>query len=230
MCIVMLTGCQQQDDMTLATGVLELELSRAGHPAVATRAVDDDLCVDILDDEGTLLNHYAAGTVPAKIVLAPGNFVLRAYTDNQTSWPTANSGKGTACYYAETTFSMENDMVFRMRLDVPMTNYAVSLALPEHFHELFSSYTFTLHSGTRTVTINEGEKAYFAVAEGGFSYALRATNTDNVTHSHSAIDFPDIEAGKVFTVSYSYDSNATSGGVDIIITDDMETENTDISL
>ena len=229
MCIALLTSCQQ-DDMTTATGVLELELTRAGRPAVATRAVDDDLTVDILDDEGTLLNHYTPGTVPEKILLMKGSFRLRAYTDNQTTWQTANGGKGEGCYYAETSFSMDEDMVFRLKLDVPMTNYAVGLKLPQHFTSLFRTYTFTLTSGTRSVNIAEGEKAYFSLADGGFTYALRATNIDGNTHSHSAIEFPDVEAGKLFTIRYSYDSDATSGGVDIVITDDMETDNSEINL
>lgn len=231
MCVSLLASCQKEADIApAATATLELELTRAGRPVVATRAVDHDLTVDIYDDEGTLLNHYAPGTVPTKIVLMPGNFRIRAFSDNQSTWPTANSGKGEGCYYAETTFSMEQDMVFRLKLDVPMTNYAVGLKLPPHFNELFRSYTFTLTSGTRTVSITEGEKAYFAVADGAFSYALRATNIDNNTHSHSAIEFPDIEAGKLFTVRYSYDSDATSGGVDIVITDDMENDDTNIHL
>ena len=230
MCIALLTACQQEDGYAPTTATLELELTRAGRPAATTRAIDDDLTVDILDDEGTLLLHYLPGTVPSKITLTPGIFTLRAYTDNQTSWATANGGHGEGCYYAETSFQMENDMVFRLKLDVPATNYAVSLALPDHFNDLFKAYTFTLKSGQRTFAITEGQKAYFSPAEGGFSYALSATNIDGNTHSHSAIDFTDIEAGKCFTVKYSYATDATSGGIDIIITDDMETDDTNIHL
>ena len=228
MCIALLTSCQQ-DDITTATGVLELELTRAGRPAVATRAVDDDLTVDIYK-QNTRVGHYQPGSVPAKIILEPGDFRLVAYTDNQTTWTTANSGKGEGCFYAETTFHMDEDMVFRLKLDVPMKNYAVGLKLPQHFTDLFRTYTFTLTSGSRSVNITEGEKAYFSVADGAFTYALRATNIDNNTHAHSAIEFPDIEAGKLFTIRYSYDSDANSGGVDIVITDDMETDDTNIHL
>lgn len=232
LCTALLAACQQEQlSPTVGEAVLELDLQRLGRPMLTTRAVDDDLVVDILKD-GTLYNdmHYAPGTVPSRIVLEPGNFVLRAYTDNQTTWAAANDGRGEAAYYAETSFTMEDDMVFRLKLDVPMTNYAVGLQLPDLFNNLFSAYTFTLQSGTRTVTITEGQKAYFSVADAGFSYALRATNIDGVAHAHSAIDFTDVEAGKCFTIRYSYDSSATSGGVDIVITDDMEPNDTNINL
>ena len=230
--IICLTACQQEQlQPSQGRGVLELDLQRMGRPTVITRAVDDDLTVDILKD-GVLYNgmHFTPGNVPVKIVLEPGLFTIRAYTDNQDSWKTANGGKGESCYMAETTVEMEEDMVKRLTLQVPMTNYAVSLELPEFFNNLFRSYVFTLKSGGRTTTIKEGEKAYFDPADQGFSYALSATNTDGNTHAHSAINFPDVAAGKLFTLRYSYDSDATSGGVDIVITDDMETDDTNVSL
>ena len=229
--IVLLASCQQEEiSVQKGSAVLELSLSRMGRPTMTTRAVDEDLAVAIYKVGGIPYVQYAAGQVPQKIVLEPGTFKVIAYTENQNNWKTANGGKGAACYYAETTVEMENDMVVRLALEVPMTNYAVGLELPEHFTELFRSYTFTLRSGSRVTAIKEGEKAYFDIADGGFSYSLRATNTDGKTNSHSAIDFPDVEAGKLFTLRYSYDSDATTGGVDIVITDDMETDDTNVNL
>lgn len=230
MCIALLTACQQDAGLPTGEAVLELELTRAGRPTATTRAVDDDLAVAIYKDHTTPYKQYSAGSIPRKISLEPGTFRIVAYTDNQSTWPSANDGKGAACYYGDTIITMENDMVFRLRMEVPATNYAVGLQLPEHFNDLFRTYTFTLKSGTRTTTIKEGERAFFDVADGGFSYALRATNTDGKTSSHSDIEFPDIAAGKLFTIHYSYDSDATSGGVDIVITDDMGNDDTDISL
>lgn len=231
MCIALLTtSCQKDNDLTPASSVLELELSRAGRPLITTRAVDNDLTVDIYNKQNSRVGHYQPGSVPSKIVLEPGEFRLVAYTDNQTTWTTANGGKGAGCFYADTIFTMEDDMVFRLKLDVPMTNYAVGLSLPEHFHTYFPTYTFTLSSGGRTTTIQEGEKAYFDVADKGFTYALWVTNSDNTPHSHSALEYNDIQAGKLFTIRYSYDSDATTGGVDIIITDDMEPDNNGITL
>jgi hypothetical protein len=195
-----------------------------------SRAVDQDLAVSVYKQDGSLFVQYPAGGVPKKIVLEPGTFKVVAFTDNQSNWQTANGGKGVACFYDETTVEMEEDMVKRLQMRVPMTNYAVGLELPEHFTELFRAYTFTLKSGSRTTSIVAGERAYFSVADGGFSYALRATNIDGITHSHSAIEYKDVSVGKLYTLRYSYDSDATSGGVDIVITDDMGTEDTDVTL
>lgn len=230
MCIALLTSCQQEQLEPTGQCVLELELSRAGRPSVSTRAIDDDLVVAIFTADGTPVNQYVPGFVPSKIVLTPGTFRICAYTDNQSSWPSANNGRGAACHYGDTLITMENDMVFRLKMEVPATNYAVGLQLPDRFNTYFTSYTFTLKSGSRTCSIKEGEKAYFDVADGGFSYALSATNTDGTPHAHSDIEFPDVEAGKLFTILYNYDSDANSGGVNIVITDDMGTDDNDINL
>ena len=228
--VVLLAACQQELQEPAAEAVLELELSRAGCPTMSTRAVDNDLAVAIYRADGTPYKQFAAGNIPGKIALEPGDFRVVAFTENQSSWPTANDGRGAACHYGDTVITMENDMVFRLRMEVPATNYAVGLQLPERFNDLFPSYTFTLKSGSRSVNIQEGERAYFATADGGFSYALRATNTDGKTNAHSAIEFTEVEAGKLFTLHYSYDSDANSGGVDIVITDDMGSDDNDINL
>ena len=230
--IFLFSACQQED-MVPITGnaVLELDLYRMGYPQMeVTRACDADLVVDILDANRTLYCHYDAGSVPQKILLEPGIFYVQAYTDNQTTWHSASGGKGEACYFLETSVEMEYDMVKRLQMRVPMINYAVGLELPDLWDVLFRSYTFTLRSGSRTTAIHAGEKAYFAVLDEGFSYSLRATNTDGRTSSHSSIEYKDISAGKLYTIRYSYDSDATSGGVDIVITDDMGTDDSNISL
>ena len=230
--IVLFTACQQDESApTDGKAVLELNLSRVGRPQITgTRAVDEDLAVSIYKQDGSLVSQYPAGAVPKKIVLEPGTFKVVAYTENQETWQTANGGKGAACYYAEASVEMEFDKIVYLTLNVPMSNYAVSLQLPDLWDTLFRSYTFTLRSGSRTTAIKAGERAYFAVPDGGFSYALRATNTDGRTSSHSAIEYKDISSGKLYTLRYSYDSDATSGGVDIVITDDMGTDDSNISL
>ena len=115
-------------------------------------------------------------------------------------------------------------------MEVPIVNYAVTLTLPDLFDDLFKSYTYTLNSGTRSVSIKKGEKAYFSVGDGGFTYKLTATNTDNVTHSTTPITYRNVEAGKLYNMTYYYGTDANSGGLDIEITDDMETEDEDINL
>lgn len=230
--IVFFSACQQEElSPQKGESVLELDLQLMGRPAMqVTRAVDQDLAVDIFDADGSLYRHYNAGAVPKKIVLEPGTFKVAAYSDNQNSWPSANNGKGEACYYAETSVLMEFDKTVYLTLNVPMSNYAVGLQLPDLWDVLFRSYTFRLKSGGRTVVISEGERAYFNLADGGFSYALSATNTDGRTSSHSAISYTEVAAGKLYTLCYHYDSDANSGGVDIVITDDMTTDDNQINL
>ncbi len=232
LCLTLLAACRQ-DELPTAQGeaVLELDLQRVGCPTMeVTRAIDDDLAIDILDADHVLYRHYNAGSVPNKIVLAPGTFTIQAYTTNQNTWKTAKEGLGEACYFQEVSVSLEYDMVKRLQMRVPMTNYAVGLQLPDQWDALFRSYTFRLKSGGRTVVIKQGERAYFDVADGGFSYSLSATNTDGRTSNHSAINFTDIAAGKLFTLCYHYDSDANTGGVDIVITDDTEINDNPINL
>ena len=233
-----LTACQQEELVPSRGkgGMLELDLLRGGRPVVSTRAVDNDLAVQILDEDGKEVFNWSAGNVPHPIQFEEaGTYTLKAFTENQNTWPEENDGKGAGYYYAETQVEIVEDSIVRLTLDVPMTNYAVSLKLPELFYEpdsarLFQSYTFTLKSSSRTVTITEGEKAYFAVSE-GFSFALEATNTDGKTSRHSALEYPrQVEAGKLYTVRYSYSSDATKGGVDVEVTDDMEDDDKDVEI
>lgn len=226
-------SCQQEFIPERASGecVLELNLSRTNRPDATTRAVDEDLAVSVLTN-GSLYKYYPAGEVPDKIVLdilkgEKKAFVVQAYTDNQDTWQSANNGKGEGCYFAEQTIELGYDEFKRLDMSVPMTNYAVSLELPPLFDVLFPHYTFNLTSGNRNISIQQKEKAYFDIKDGGFSYALQATNMDGATHSHSPIRFTDVQSGKLFLLKYNYDSDATSGGIEIEITLDMNTEETD---
>lgn len=209
---------------------LELNLSRIGVAKRQTRAIDNDLALKILDNKGDVYIQYRAGSVPNKLVLSPGIFTVIAYTENQENWSKANEGRGEACYYGSCQVVMEFDQTTYANLQVPMTNYAVSIALPEYFHDFFPWYTFSLKSGFRQTTVKEGEKAYFDAEEGGFTYQLTATNTDNNSHSTTPITYRNVEAGKLYNMTYYYGTDANSGGLDIEITDDMETEDEDIPL
>lgn len=190
----------------------------------------NDLALKVLDAEGRLCRQYGAGAIPKKIVLEPGIFTIVLYTENQETWPAANGGRGEPCYYIEKQVQMNFDQMIRDTVTVPMVNYAVSLKLPEYFHDLFNSHTFTLTSGGRQVSIQEGEKVYFAPSDGGFSYSFQATNTDGVTHSHSAYKYSDVQSGKLYVVTYVYGLDSNTGGVDIEIKDDMQMEDTDVEI
>lgn len=229
--LLCLTACQSEEVASQNTqGTLCLTLQRGPKPLVSTRAVAEGLAVAILNPDGTEYAAYRAGEVPSKIKLeANVTYTICAYTDNQDSWQTANEGKGEACYRGETTVTVGEDETVYCNYAVPMTNYAVTLTLPELFDELFKSYTFTLKSGTRSVNISEGEKAYFAVPD-AFTYKLTATNNDDKTSSHSAIEYPDVEAGKLYNIKYVYGATVNTGGIDIDITDNTEHEDIDINI
>lgn len=200
-------------------------VTRAG-----TSSETSDLALKVLDIKGNLYKQYNAGGIPKKIVLEPGIFTIVVYTENQETWQTANGGRGEACYYVEYQVQMNFDEIRRDTINVPMINYAVSLKLPEDFHDLFNSHTFALISGNRNTSIQEGETAYFNPSDGGFAYSLQATNTDGVTHSHSAYKYSDVQSGKHYVVKYVYGIDANTGGVDIEIKDDMQMEDTDVEI
>jgi hypothetical protein len=197
-------------------------LTRNG--ANAAEGIDQDLAIRVLDGNGDVFVEYRAGEIPRKIVLEEGKFTIQAYTENQDTWHTENNGQGAPCYFGSLEVDVEYDYVTTVSMEVPIVNYAVTLTLPDLFEDLFKSYTFALSSGTRTVNIKEGEKAYFSVADGGFTYKLSATNTDNVSHSTTPITYRNVEAGKLYNMTYYYGTDANSGDLDIEITDDMETE------
>lgn len=214
-----------------STGTLVLNLSTGHTPQVATRAVDDDLTIELWDENGNLYKKFQPGQTPNKILLqADKPYTIKAYTDNQNSWQTANQGTGAACYYGETSVTVAEDETVYCTYQVPMTNYAVTLTLPDLFEFLFKSYTLTLTSpGREEVRIQAGEKAYFAIGN-GFTYKLTATNNDNKTSSHSAIEYTDTQAGKLYNIIYIYGSDLNQGGIDIEITDNEEHEDVDMEI
>lgn len=230
--IVSFASCTSDidDDGMPAHGNLELTLSRGPLPCVLQRSVAEGLAVQLVRPDQSVYCEYPAGAVPDRIQLEAGvTYTLRAFSENQSSWQVANAGKGEACYYGTTTVSVGADEVVKVNYAVPMTNYAVTLSLPELFSTLFKSYTFALTSGSRNVTLREGEKAYFEVPQ-SFNYRLTATNTDDKTSQHGFLEVSDVQAGKLYNVRYLYATSATTGGIDIEITDNTEHEDVDIKI
>lgn len=229
--LLCITACQSEKELPARMAELCLSLEQAGRPVVSTRASSANIAIMIKNSEGAVVKEYAAGVIPeSKIVLAEGNYTIIAYTDNQDNWQTANDGKGAPCYYGEATATLVADEITYVTLNMPAKNYAVTLSLPDRFNELFSAHTLTLKSGSRTVSIQEDEKAYFAAADKGFSYAFSATNIDGASHSASPIEFNEVENGKLYNMKYIYGSPSSGGGIDIEIKDDMEEENGYIDL
>ena len=229
--LLALTSCQSEIPVPeQGDCYLELNLSRVGVANRQTRTIDNNLALKILDNKGDIYVQYRAGSVPNKLVLSPGIFTVIAYTENQDDWTKANDGRGEASYYGSCQVEMAFDQTTYANLQVPMTNYAVSLALPEYFHDFFPSYTFSLNSGERHTKVKEGEKAYFDAEEGGFTYQLTATNTDQITHYTTPITYKKVESGKLYQMTYYYGTDDNSGGLDIEITDNTEKEDQKVPL
>lgn len=200
-----LTACQGEElvpDGISDKGMLNLTLETS-HTPVVTRAVAEGLALTILNEEGTACQEYAAGSVPSSISLEPGDYTLRVFSENQSTWALANDNLGEACYWGETSVSIVKGKTTTCIYSVPVTNYAVSLTMPDFFSSLFSSYTFTVTSGSRTVELNEGEKAYFS-PDASFTYTFEATNTDGETHSLNGAGPSSVEKGKVYNVSFGF--------------------------
>ena len=205
-------ACSQDEDDAMGSGraTLALDVVRDNVPQLASRAVDAGLAVKMLKADGTVYKTFTAGNVPSKIELEPGvTYTVVAYSENQDDWATANNGLGEACYYATAEVCASEDETAYCTMQVPMTNYAVGLTFHELFTTLFPSYTFTLTSGNRTVQVNDGEKAYFSTEDGGFSYTLQATNTDNETFRHETRQVSNVEVGMLYNVIYKFVDEST---------------------
>ena len=205
-----LVACQKYEALEQDACVLELDVVCAHVPTIATRSVDADLAVTILDATGKVYKRIAAGEVSNEIPMRAGSFTLCVHTDNQDTWYNANEGRGEACYFASREVTLQSGERGYLSMSVPMTNYAVGLELPELFDELFTSYQFALKSGNREVSIREGEKAYFSVADGGFTYAFSAVNADGVSNAHAPIEITSVQSGKKYLISYDYGLKAVS--------------------
>ena len=189
--------------------VEDLTLLQAEQISVGSRAVDADLYVEITDAKAT--TTYNPGRVPAKIELAAGTCTVKAYNaaykDNTT-----NAAK----YYAETTVEIKEGKVEYLSLEVPMVNFGVSLSLPENFWHWFSAYKFTVGAGDASQTmLDEGKVAYFDYEKDVvINYTLSVTSKEELdgtftqTGSYGSDEGKAIEAGKIYRITYNWETKA----------------------
>lgn len=210
--LVGLFACQQEDLPSVGeTGFLSLEnmtVEVANTESISTRAVDNDLYVEIWDEAGTsqVGETYEPGNIPPKIELDPGNYTLKAYN---AAFNEQSIDKGAAIYYIDNkSFTIEAGKVSYLSVEVPMTNIGVRLALPEGFSNWFKTYSFNVSDGNRSVSIANGETAYFSIDQ-EISYTLSVTNTDNEQKTDSkAITKDQIAAGTIYVITYDYATKA----------------------
>ena len=212
--IFLLASCQQEGQGTekTATGYLSIEgiALQADVQTVSSRAVDEDLYVEILQD-GERYSLYEPGTVLDKIELPVGTYQLRAY-NGAAQMENPYERLGNPVYSSEAqSFDVEAGAVTSLELEVPMTNFGVTLKLPEEFAAYFGdNYTFTVTSN-RPVELKDGETAYFPYSENvTFSYSLKAVNADGEESEPEEGTRTEVACGTVYIITYAMATRSLS--------------------
>ena len=162
------------------------------------------------------MRTLTAEEMQSKIKLEPAtDYKLKVYSANygqDVNW--TNKMSGEPVYYKEEPFQVKEGETTALKVQVPMCNYAVSLALPEGFEKWMTYYTFEVTSGARTVTLQDGDTVYFPVSALGspFSYKLKLTNTDSesfdLTGTWGDTEGETVEMNTVYVITYSMEYNA----------------------
>lgn len=215
--LFLLASCQQEE-IPSGEGFLSLtgiEVQTQEITNVASRAVDEDLTVDLYKGEQKV-RTLTAEEMQSKIKLEPAtDYKLKVYSANygqDVNW--TNEMSGEPVYYKEEPFQVKEGETTALKVQVPMCNYAVSLALPEGFEKWMTDYTFEVTSGARTVTLQDGDTVYFPVSALGspFSYKLKLTNTDSesfeLTGTWGDTEGETVEMNTVYVITYSMEYNA----------------------
>lgn len=217
--LVGLFACQQEDLPSVGeTGFLSLEnmtVEVANTESISTRAVDNDLYVEIWDEAGSQVGEtYEPGNIPAKIELDPGKYTLKAYN---AAFNEQSIDKGAAIYYIDNKFfTIEAGKVNYLSVKVPMINWGVQLDLPKNFADWFDeeNYTFTVKVGkageVKTVELKDEEIAYFSYSNGvKLSYQLDATNNDGELFNSGEITYGEaLSPGTIYVITYDYATKA----------------------
>ena len=203
-----LVSCQQEDFPTIGEGIgylslEDIQIQAAEVEMVQTRAVDNDLYVEIWQDGSLYDNHkYTPRTVPAKIELPAGTYTLKVY--NMETY-----ADGKPWYYGEQEFTIAEGGVNYLSYEVPLKNFGVKLQLPEGFEELFHDITFTVGED---VELDDGDVYYFAPNTESISYTLKAkneANEDQISKGNSE-DWENatLTTGKLYIITYSFETKA----------------------
>ena len=207
--LVGLFACQQEDLPSVGeTGSLSLEnmtVEVANTESISTRAVDNDLYVEISSQDVTpevTLKYNPGDNIPSKIELGAGRYALKIYNDTTLL-------DEIPVFYKDTIFDIEAGKVNYLSVEVPMINIGVRLALPEGFSDWFKTYSFNVSDdGNRSVSIANGETAYFTIDQ-DISYTLSVTNNDDEQMTDSkAITKDQIAAGTIYVITYDYATKA----------------------
>ena len=216
--VFFIVGCNKEIVSLPQEGYLSIssiEVKSQAISNVASRAMDEDLTVDLYKGE-QFVRTLTAEEMQSKIKLEPAtDYKLKVYSANygqDVNW--TNKMSGEPVYYKEEPFQVKEGETTALKVQVPMCNYAVSLALPEGFEKWMTYYTFEVTSGARTVTLQDGDTVYFPVSALGspFSYKLKLTNTDSesfdLTGTWGDTEGETVEMNTVYVITYSMEYNA----------------------
>lgn len=211
--IFLLTACQQENEIPLGKGYLSvegIELQSQVVTEVTSRAVDESLRVDLYKG-GQLVRPLTPEEMQNKIELDPAtDYMLKVYSanyGNKSTW--GNDAKGEPVYYTEVAFEVTEGATTPLKVQVPMITFAVCLNMSAVTGDWLQGYTFTVTYGSRSVTLQNGETAYFSYAEEtSFSYQLSITNSDNESQVQSGSwgteDGETVAQNTVYTVTYNW--------------------------
>lgn len=214
--LVGLFACQQEDLPSVGeTGSLSLEnmtVEVANTESISTRAVDNDLYVEISSQDVTpevTLKYNPGDNIPSKIELGAGRYALKIYNDTTLL-------DETPVFYKDTIFDIEAGKVNYLSVKVPMINWGVQLDLPQNFADWFNeeNYTFTVKvrkaGEEKTVELKNEEIAYFPHSNDvTLSYQLIATNTDGEHFDSEVITYGEaLSPGTIYVITYDYATKA----------------------
>lgn len=214
--LVGLFACQQEDLPSVGeTGFLSLEnmtVEVANTESISTRAVDNDLYVEISSQDVTpevTLKYNPGDIIPDKIELGTGRYALKIYNDTTLL-------DETPVFYKDTIFDIEAGKVNYLSVKVPMINWGVQLDLPQNFANWFDeeNYTFTVKVGKageeKTVELKNEEIAYFPhSSDVTLSYQLDATNNDGESFNSGDIIYDEaLSPGTIYVITYDYATKA----------------------
>lgn len=209
--IFLLASCQQENEIPSGKGYLSvegIELQSQVVTEVASRAVDESMKVDLYKG-GQLVRPLTPEEMQNKIGLDPAtDYMLKVYSANygeESTWD--NETKGEPVYYKEVPFEVIAGATTPLKVQVPMITFAVCLDMPAVTGDLLKRYTFTVTSGGRSVTLQNGETAYFPYSD-SFNYQLSITNLDGEEKeqpgSWGTEDGETVAQNTVYTVTYNW--------------------------
>lgn len=209
--IFLLASCQQENEIPSGKGYLSVEgikLQSQVVTEVTSRAVDESLRVDLYKG-GQLVRPLTPEEMQNKIGLDPAtDYMLKVYSANyveESTWD--NETKGEPVYYKEVSFEVIAGATTPLKVQVPMITFAVCLDMPAVTGDLLKRYTFTVTSGGRSVTLQNGETAYFPYSD-SFNYQLSITNLDGEVKeqpgSWGTEDGETVAQNTVYTVTYNW--------------------------